>query len=183
MQFRYQDPNRMYHSLTHIHDMFDFAHKIGIELTIPQYLGIWYHDAVIDFKRNKPENDIAESLVVFDNHYKLGYLDEWELSKTEVDTIVRIIFSTLNHNAIGEQAKIVVDLDLAILASPHDRYNEYVRKIRDEYFHLSDDEWRAGRTDVLNQFLDRPSIFSSSNFLRFNNIAVSNIKQELESLK
>ena len=56
---------------------------------------------------------------------------------------------------------LLVDLDLAILAAPAERYAAYAAAIRREYAHVPEDQFRAGRAAVLAGFLARPRLYAS----------------------
>ena len=51
------------------------------------------------------------------------------------------------------------DADLAILASPPQRYADYAAGVRAEYAHVPEPAFRAGRRQILQGFLDRPRIY------------------------
>ena len=61
--------------------------------------------------------------------------------------------------ATGSASALLDDADLAILASPPERYAEYVAGVRAEYAHVPEAAFRAGRRQILQGFLDRPRIY------------------------
>ena len=56
---------------------------------------------------------------------------------------------------------MLLDADLAVLGSDPASYQAYVAGVRSEYAHVSADDWRTGRTQVLRSFLDRPALFAT----------------------
>ena len=73
--------------------------------------------------------------------------------------------------------------DLAVLAAPPARYDDYVRMIRREYTHVSDDDWRVGRGAVLRNFLERDHLFAPTLGLdEWEQRARANITAELATL-
>ena len=54
---------------------------------------------------------------------------------------------------------VLLDADLAILGSSPTTYDAYVAAVRAEYADVGDDEWRAGRTGVLEGFGNREILF------------------------
>lgn len=54
---------------------------------------------------------------------------------------------------------ILLDADLAILGAEPNDYRAYVAGVRTEYGHVDAAGWRAGRSAVLRQFLDRTTIY------------------------
>ena len=78
---------------------------------------------------------------------------------------------------------MVVDADLAILATPADRYDRYTRDVRAEYPQLDDDAWRTGRTAVLNHLLSAPLLFHvGADRTRRDSQARANMQRELTEL-
>ena len=63
-----------------------------------------------------------------------------------------------------DDARLLVDVDLAILGADPQRFDESDQQIRAEYAHVPEDEFRAGRRRVLNGFLARPRMYSTEYF-------------------
>lgn len=76
--------------------------------------------------------------------------------------VATLIMATC-HDAAPEgiDAQVVVDIDLAILGAAPARFNEYERQVRQEYGHLPDPVFQAGRAAILRHFLARPWLFST----------------------
>ena len=47
---------------------------------------------------------------------------------------------------------VMLGVDLAILGQPDDVYDAYSRSVREEYGHVDDASYRAGRTNILEHF-------------------------------
>ena len=76
-----------------------------------------------------------------------------------------------------------MDVDLAILGAPPERFDEYERQIRAEYAHVSDEAFRAGRMKVLQVFLARPGIYSTDRMRKdFEDQARRNLRRSIERL-
>jgi predicted metal-dependent HD superfamily phosphohydrolase len=56
-------------------------------------------------------------------------------------------------------AAILMDADLAVLGDEPAVYQAYVNGVRAEYAHVSDHEWRLGRSAVLRSLLARDPLF------------------------
>ena len=62
---------------------------------------------------------------------------------------------TAGHDPAPDDADgaVLCDADLAVLAGPPDAYVAYASAVREEYGHLSDAEFTAGRIAVLEHLL------------------------------
>ena len=72
-----------------------------------------------------------------------------------------------------------MDADLAILGGTGAEFDRYERQVRQEYAFRSEAEWREGRARVLRGFLDRPRIYLTREFLRFEGPARANLERSL----
>ncbi len=155
----YQQPERYYHNLTHLDDMFQVVDQLAQSSVSPALLlAIWYHDVVYDSKKNDNEEQsasLAESR-----------LRQWDLDQAILDETIRLILLTKVHHAEPKdhEGHILLDADLAILSSEADRYHQYSQAIRKEYSWVSDAEYRAGRSKVLQRFLERDSLYFTAKF-------------------
>ena len=78
---------------------------------------------------------------------------------------------------------MIVDLDLLILASSHERYEQYCRDIRFEYKKFSDKEWALGRIAFLQAMLKRPRLFYDDVInLNADSVARNNMSSEIKKL-
>ncbi|HEX2560983.1 hypothetical protein [Phenylobacterium sp.] len=112
-------------------------------------------------------------------------LAEMGVSPADRAEVARLIRLTAGHEvAPGDRmGAILVSIDLSILgASPAD-YDAYARAVREEYAHVPDELWRAGRGRVLRRFLEAPAIFPDPRLgERFEAQARANLARELASL-
>jgi predicted metal-dependent HD superfamily phosphohydrolase len=76
-----------------------------------------------------------------------------------------------------------LDLDLAVLASPAEEYEGYSKQIRQEYIHVSAEDYRNGRTKVLHNFIGRQRLFFGENQEMNEAQARSNLAAEIKRLK
>ena len=78
---------------------------------------------------------------------------------------------------------ILISIDLSILGAEGARYDAYAAAIRQEYSHVGDRDYRAGRAKVLSQFAARSVIFPDAVFAaRYDRQARENLARELASL-
>jgi predicted metal-dependent HD superfamily phosphohydrolase len=173
LESRYSESHRHYHNLRHIGSMLEKldlidAGNIGLEFAI------WFHDVVYDPKARDNEE---QSAVLFESMLG-GHLDD-EIAKE----VVRLILAT-DHARVKtgrHDENLMRDIDLTILASSEDEYREYASAIRREYAHVPDEDFRRGRSAVLEHFLKAP-IFGTVSFSRFESAARLNLESERNGL-
>jgi predicted metal-dependent HD superfamily phosphohydrolase len=174
----YRSADRAYHSVQHLAECFarfDEVEALARESGEVQ-VALWFHDAVYDTHRN--DNEAASAA--------------WAGAVTRVaggteavaGRIERLILAT-RHDAVPSDADqaLLVDIDLAILGAPRDRFDEYEVQIRREYSWVPEWEFRAGRSAILQKFLTRPYIYSSAPFqARLESAARANLARALVRL-
>lgn len=177
--------NREYHNLSHVENMlFNFnAYEDLTHQKIPNRdifkLAVYMHDYY-----NGSINDVEDSAI-----YARNLLENSKSSKSKklAPQLTKLILATTHSrdlsNASNEE-KIISDLDLAVLASEPDEYNDYSRKIRKEFKQFNDEEFAKGRIKILEKLLKKEQIFYTPFFsLNYESRARDNMKQELENLK
>jgi predicted metal-dependent HD superfamily phosphohydrolase len=65
---------------------------------------------------------------------------------------------------MGKDAKLIVDIDLAILGATPERFAEYETQVRQEYAWLPSPVYKRERGRILNGFLKRKNIYSTPYF-------------------
>jgi len=173
MVMRYGESHRKYHTLDHIEAMLEHKHGI-IPLDDELELAIIFHDVIYDPQSQENERNSADYFLrCFD-----GFI--WGEFSSEVE---RLILAT-DH---GSQRRgtnredLLIDIDLSIFSADADSYDLYSKGIREEFKHLSDDEFRIGRARVLKKFLDKP-IYGTRYFRPKEGLAHENLERELASL-
>ena len=157
----YRSNNHAYHNLIHINHLLHLAseNRCHFQNWPVVYLAIWFHDVIYDPSRK--DNEQVSARLAQDHLTKLG------LEPDQVNRVVCFIQATANHqlNYIDESdhedAKLFLDLDLAILAEPWPRYQRYAEAVRNEYRHISAVTYALGRRNFLRTMLKRPFIFHS----------------------
>lgn len=152
---RYAEPHRRYHDLTHLDDVLRRVDELAHHATDPDAvrLAAWFHDAVYD-------------PTATDNEEQSAQLAETALSGLRLDAavvaeVVRLVRLTATHTpqpGDGNGA-VLCDADLAILAEGRDRYDAYVRAVREEYAHVGDVAFARGRAEVLRSLLAQQPLF------------------------
>jgi predicted metal-dependent HD superfamily phosphohydrolase len=178
----YSAPERHYHNLEHLTEMFRVAGRLAPNTDDPAavQLAIWFHDAVYDPRAK--DNEARSGELAVDMLGPIG------LPADTIERVVRLVRSTA-HLTSGEppsdrDTAVLLDADLAILGAAEDRYWRYAAEIRQEYSFVPDDEYRAGRASVLKKFLARPRIFTHQIvFEEGEQRARSNLMAELKEIK
>jgi predicted metal-dependent HD superfamily phosphohydrolase len=175
---RYSEPHRFYHTLQHLRECFSVlepASHLAWHLGEVQ-LALWFHDAIYDTHAQDNEELSArwaeQSLVAGGG------------SSDSAAQVRELVLAT-KHNAVpeGEDAKLLVDVDLSILGAAEARFAEYERQVRQEYGWVPEDAFRQGRARVLASFLDRSSIYSTAWFAaRLEEQARKNLSRSLKEL-
>jgi predicted metal-dependent HD superfamily phosphohydrolase len=181
LEARYAEPHRRYHTRGHIEACLDLLAQWP---EIPERerrlltWAIWWHDAIYDPKASDNEARSAELARRELPHLGAG--------PDEVEEVARLVLLTAGH-AVPEDDRlgaVLISIDLAILATPPPVYEAYARAIRAEYAHVPEDAWRAGRTAVLQRFLDASVIFPHPGFRDAHEAqARANLAREIEQLR
>jgi predicted metal-dependent HD superfamily phosphohydrolase/phosphopantetheine adenylyltransferase len=181
----YEEPHRAYHTLTHIDHMLKLLEEPQVAQVASNALAIklsiWFHDVIYDPTATDNEHQSAEKFKVF--------AEQASIPPTLTSTVVDYINATKDHKVPGDykddtDCALLLDLDLAILASNPDDYDSYTRQIRTEYRHFHDPEFRSGRAKVLRSFIDTDRLFLHELMhSRYERTARYNIKRELALLE
>ncbi|MGH3448314.1 MAG: HD domain-containing protein [Nocardioidaceae bacterium] len=152
---RYSGVTRVYHDLRHLTDCLDNLDLLGPEASDPRLteLAAWFHDAVYDVRRDDNEERSAQLCE--------AALPAYDVHPTDVSEVARLVRLTRTHDPAAQDANgaVLCDADLAVLASDHQRYEDYTARVRSEYRHIGDPVFRRGRAEVLEQLLALPTLF------------------------
>ncbi|MFW3170670.1 metal-dependent phosphohydrolase [Geodermatophilus sp. CPCC 206100] len=148
------EPHRRYHDLAHLAAVLGLVGQLADAATDPDAvrLAAWYHDVVYDPRRGDNEQVSAERA-------RAGL--RGLVAEARVEEVVRLVLLTAGHDPAPDDADgaVLCDADLAVLAGPPAAYAAYASAVREEYGHLSDAEFTAGRTAVLEQLLALPALY------------------------
>lgn len=176
----YSERHRHYHTLQHLRECLAHCEAAGTLARHPAEveLALWFHDAVYDPQRDDNEErsaDWAKRSVL------AGGCDA-----AVADRVHGLVLATQAHTAPPDaiDTQLLVDIDLAILGAAPERFAEYGRQVRAEYAHVPDEAYRAGRTRVLQGFLQRPFIYATAAYRdALEQRARANIGHALASLQ
>jgi predicted metal-dependent HD superfamily phosphohydrolase len=174
----YSEPHRHYHNLRHLNECLQEFDRVKDLAAQPVALetALWFHDVLYDPGITDNEERSAG--------YAREFLTEADVAAGFIDTVCRLVLLTKTHQPDDTpDAALICDIDLAILGKDRARFREYEAAIRAEYGHVPDDQFRAGRSEVLRRFLDRPHIYHSEHFRsRYEDRARQNLRQSIEEL-
>ena len=174
----YSEQHRHYHTLQHLDECFA---RLGeypdpIESRPEIELALWFHDAVYDPHRSDNEEQSAQ--LARTEALRFG------IDADSADRIHGLILATKHTVAPATgAAKVLVDVDLSILAAPEARFDEYERQVRAEYGWVPGFLFRRKRKEILESFLARPSIFQTAYFrAKFETAAKQNLQRSIGAL-
>jgi predicted metal-dependent HD superfamily phosphohydrolase len=153
----WSEPHRRYHDLAHLAAVLGLVGELSDAAGDPDAvrLAAWYHDVVYDPERTDNEQVSAERA-------RAGL--RGLVPDERLDEVVRLVLLTAGHDPADGDANgaVLCDADLAVLAGPPESYAAYASAVRDEYGHLSDEEFTAGRIAVLEHLLALPALFRTT---------------------
>lgn len=180
---QYSQNHRSYHDLVHIVYLLNEFDEVKNLLNDPDAVeyAIWFHDFIYDTQIN--------NLPVTDNEEKsatlaVDYLNDIKKDAIFVKKVNDLILAT-KHTIIpfDNDAKYLVDLDLAILGKDKKEFAEYEKGIRDEYIWVPKQVFKEKRREVLKKFYDRKPIYLTEYFReKYEESAKKNLEKALSYL-
>ncbi len=167
---RYHEPHRAYHTLQHIGEC--ISHLTSVRSAPAEVaLAVWFHDAIYNPRAS-------------DNEKRSAAWARAVLGDTPVARKIETMILATKHEAAPQDAasRLLVDIDLAILAAPEPRYSEYEAQIRKEYAFVDDATWRIERQKVLQSFAGRAFIYGSPEFRALETRARRNLERSINAL-
>ena len=175
---RYSEPHRAYHTQRHLDEclsLFDHARSLCNQAD-EVAVALWFHDAIYAPRRNDNERQSAEWLLLI--------ASDAGVAGERLPRLRALVMATCHDAEPSDRdARVLVDIDPAILGSPAERFDAYERQIRREYRWVPNLIFRRKRAAVLCSFLDRPRIYSTTEFDRFESAARANIRRSLTALR
>jgi predicted metal-dependent HD superfamily phosphohydrolase len=167
---RYGEVSRAYHTLQHIGE--GIGHLKTVRYVPPEIpIAWWFHDAIYDPRR--PDNEERSAA------WAGTVLGATPLA----DKVKNAILATkLGAVVFDAGARLLVDVDLAILAAPEPRFSEAAAQIRRECAYLDEAAYRIERLKVLRSFSDRAYIYASPEFRNLETRARKNIERSINAL-
>jgi len=159
---RYGEAHRSYHTLQHLEEClacFDGVRELATNAAEVE-AALWFHDAIHD-----PRRDDNEARSAGLARERLG---DAGVRADRVSQVESLVMATA-HAEPAEPAgtadrRLVVDIDLLILAAGSRRFAEYERQVRTEYRFVPDVVYRRKRRALLESVLARPRIYGTTRF-------------------
>jgi len=152
----YEQPQRKYHTLQHLNECIALLEP---HLHLAKYpaeveIALWFHDAVYDVKAKDNETRSA--------NWAAEELGAARISQESIERVKQLIMATC-HAALpeGQDQQLLVDIDLAVLGSPRQRFIEYEAQVRGEYQWVPGFLFRKKRRGILKEFLARNPIYNT----------------------
>ncbi len=155
----YAEPQRAYHTLQHLAEClaaFEPVRALAPHAAEVE-LALWFHDAIYDVHRHDNE---AQSARWAGEALRAG-----GARPGAAERVAQLVLAT--QHAVppeGEDACLLIDIDLGILGADEARFDEYERQIRAEYAFVPEPLFSQRRRAILQSFLDRPAIYGTAHF-------------------
>jgi len=175
----YQSSARAYHNLDHVAQCLEKLDTLHSLCQAPRAveLAIWYHDIIYDSGAKDNEEKSGRRA--------LSDLPAMGVSGALAEEVQRLILLT-KHDCIPDDmdGRLIVDIDLSILAQPPEVFDRYERAVRTEYSWMPDEEFWHGRRDFLRAMLSRERIFCTERYARdFESAARKNLVRSIRQIE
>ncbi|CAN5793056.1 hypothetical protein BH20ACT6_BH20ACT6_20840 [soil metagenome] len=175
---RWAEPHRHYHDERHLLEVLEAVDLLVDEADDPHAvrLAAWFHDAV--YARRPDDEERSATLAT-------RTLGDLRIDAGLVASVAGLVRMTRHHDPAADDRDgcVLSDADLAVLGSPPQRYRAYVAAVRQEYAHVPEGAFRAGRADVLRALLDQPRLFRTrGGSARWEEPARRRLRAELDAL-
>lgn len=183
---RHRERHRRYHGVAHV--AWVVRHVGELVSTEPVddldavVAAAFYHDAI--YEPQNPANERASARLARRDLTALGVSEPARWIEPRVESVGIMIEGTTSHlDPPDAGTAVLYDADLAVLGADVAGYDGYATGVRAEYRHVDDDDWRVGRTAVLEAFLARPAIYATGTGReRWERRARANLTAELAAL-
>ncbi|QXZ11178.1 N-methyl-D-aspartate receptor NMDAR2C subunit [Comamonas sp. Y33R10-2] len=155
----YAEPQRHYHTQQHLAEC--LAHFDAAEQQAQHpgevAIALWFHDAIYDIKAKDNELRSAE--------WAVRVLKNCGAAQEVCQRVHALIMATCHTvTPVEPDAKLLVDIDLAILGASPERFAEYDEQVAAEYSWVPRWVYAFKRKQVLKSFLQRDAIYTTPHF-------------------
>lgn len=185
---RYRQPHRRYHGARHVVWVLRHISELGGSADTPGPVDMpvaiaaaFFHDAV--YEPAADDNERRSARLAATQLASCSWPAERITAVTEIVEATAAHLDPVGIASLSPTTAVVLDADIAILGADASAYQAYVRGVRAEYGHLTDDAWRRGRRAVVAALLERTTLYrTSAASRRWDAIARANLAAELASL-
>ncbi|MGJ7441255.1 HD domain-containing protein [Aquipuribacter sp. MA13-6] len=176
---RWSEPHRTYHDRRHLEEVLERVEQLSAHAEDADLVrcAAWWHDAVHDGRAGDDER--ASAALAHEQLVSLG------VAGRHVRAVTDLVLVTISHDP-GDPAEpdaaVLCDADLGILATDRSRYDEYAADVRQEYGHVPDELFAAGRAAVLRRLLSHRHLFRTPTATAWEQTARDNLSRELDGL-
>lgn len=164
----WREPHRHYHDTRHLGECLALSSRWcppgearaaghGDTGAAELAIALWFHDAIYHPQASAGSNELASAAWAARSLVRAG---------VDSDTAQRVhdLVMLTRHDAPvagtpSPQAQLLLDIDLAILGSPAERFERYDQDVRKEYAWVPAGRYQQGRAQVLQSFRDRPRLY------------------------
>jgi|GEM_PF-156281 len=115
---------------------------------------MFFHDAVMSFDGTSGNDELNSAAFAV---LKLLAAGTGAFRANRIAELIRATAHTAEPT--GHDDRVLVDADLSMLGADPERFDRYEAQVRKEWAAFDDEQFRAGRADVLRRFLAMPRIF------------------------
>lgn len=175
----HSEPARHYHNVEHITHCLNLVDQYREQIPDADLVEVsfWFHDAIYDAQSKTNEEDSAQWAVQF--------LEDAGAPQVVVQRVYHLILSTKHTAAnLSPSQQWVVDIDLAILGAEREVFDRYEQNIRLEYEWVPLEQFKQGRSALLEGFLARAWLFNTAACReRYEVGARANLRSSIDKLR
>lgn len=178
---RWHEPHRHYHDAQHLEDVLlalDMLKVSGSRIEPETLLAVWFHDAIYQTRPGADEHESAKY-----SDYALRDLGFGKPLREIVYDSVMATDPARSYDGQDSRVLQLLDADIWVFASRAERYSQYAKDVRAEYAHVSEADFRFGRSAVLTRFLEKPALYKTPHAQKNWELAArKNVATELAEL-
>lgn len=154
---RWGEEHRKYHGRTHLLAVLEALDLLAEPADPPRtvQLAAWFHDAVYRGSAGQDEEDSARLA-----EERLAHAG---LPAADIEEVARLVRLTSDHRPDpgDDDGALLCDADLSVLGGEPEPYARYVAAVRQDYAHIGDADFAAGRAAVVRHLLKLDPLFHS----------------------
>lgn len=155
---RWGEEHRKYHGRTHLLAVLEALDLLAAPGRPPRtvLLAAWFHDAV--YRGIAGEDEEESARLAEERLARAG------LPAGEVDEVARLVRMTADHRPDPDDgaAALLSDADLSVLAGEPAAYARYLAAVREDFAHIGDADFAAGRAAVVRTLLELDPLFHTA---------------------